>query len=371
MPSVADTIGVHITGAFSKKKRVAERSTEAGTRQKMMDEERMRHACAQWIQQTWRNRHPPPPPTAAKYALRALATCAVCSDECVKLVRCARGHACCMGCATAARDPRCPVCREWRPLTPDAGVRCAIEACRVSLRCSTCGKMSSAATCEHHRAWCPAHEFVCPHASCMKCTSAAGMAAHALTHANTVRLSASSDGGYDVLVVLPLVAIRSPEPIVVVCASLATVVIEPSIVRTDDAMPIVMISMRAYYASDSTPGLKARMRQLDAEDLTEWTEEHRTGAVAPVLASHETYTHAISVPMSPRSHIGVSPLVAARVRNIVIAIPPGRKVADMLPSLQDIGLRRMGASYSPGLPAVLAHVHLLPKKISISSIVPS
>ena len=78
-------------------------------------------------------------------------TCAVCQDECVRLVRCANGHRCCVGCALCAAA-RCPLCREPRALVAgrargrDGGVRAA-AALRELRRASAIGV-------EAHRAWC-------------------------------------------------------------------------------------------------------------------------------------------------------------------------------------------------------------------------
>ena len=213
----------------------------------------------------------------SRRALRELAVCCVCHDECVRLVRCRNGHARCVGCALSGDDLRCPVCREVRPPAVDASLPTALRECRVSLTCGTCRKRVSVAECEHHRAWCPAYRFICPWVNCMQCLTTADLAAHVLTHEYVPRLRRP---------LAVTVALEASDSLTCVVGARATVVTISSRPIFEGGAGLVQIKLRGYYASDADPPLVATVQQLHCVTL-DVVEEHRIGIVSPVLASRE------------------------------------------------------------------------------------
>lgn len=225
---------------------------------------------------------------ATRATLRELCVCAVCRDECVRVVRCPNGHATCVGCTLSASDTRCPVCRDSRALNLDSMVATALEACGARLKCATCGQHSAVAHHERHRAWCAAHRFVCPWATCMQCVAARDMSTHVLGHGNVPRLVRQLDGTYHLL----LATTPRTNDAWLVCVGNATVVLTNATPRRLVAAEhnLVHIGARCYYAGPDASVVRLVMRQLlvsQCADRDHYTEEHRIGVVPPMIASRE------------------------------------------------------------------------------------
>lgn len=321
------------------------------------------------LQRLWRVR------ASARHAraaaqLRAMAECVVCGDECAQLVRCAHGHACCVGCTLAASDTRCPLCREPRPATVDTSLAQALAACGTRLRCRACGVASDVADCEAHRAWCPAHRFVCPWSTCTHTVCAAEMAAHVRHHDRVHQLTRTREGCYHLVT-----ALARPGDAVVTCAGDTTVVLTtarrmPHHLHVQEASPPMLhLHVRAYYASARAPALRATLRQLrvdgcDTRDA--WSEEHRLGVVPPMIASRESVVLAGQTPaLTPRA------LLAENFDHAQLVLPdvdPGAEASACIgPQVRAAGLRDVPALTKPlasplldghAAPAVLLHVAL-------------
>tara|TARA_B110001450_G_scaffold61192_1_gene57978 strand:+ start:1344 stop:2360 length:1017 start_codon:yes stop_codon:yes gene_type:complete len=239
--------------------------------------------------------------------LRELCVCSVCHDECVRLLRCSSNHPLCVGCALLSSDPRCPLCREPRlpsSFVVDSTVPALLEAANVKLKCNTCGKMSDSRDCEHHRAWCRSHTFLCPCQACTHCATGSTLSQHVLTHQEVAR-------------VLPphrivCVVGRTMEALVLMVHD-TTVVMKVSghrrILHVNrefvPSAPQLQLAFRAYYTSPDAPPIRVTVRQkrvCDCEDDDEWLEEQRVGTIPPVMATRENVwvtTHMPSI--TPRS----------------------------------------------------------------------
>ena len=231
--------------------------------------------------------------------------CVVCHDECVKIVRCANGHSCCMGCVLASSDSRCPVCREMRAPVAEAAMPVALEATGTLLRCHSCNTCTRAEDCERHRAWCPAHRFVCPWSTCTQCVRASDMAAHVRHHGEVHALTRKIDGTFHVVLTLT----RAGDTFVM-CVRDTTLVISNTLQRRmggPDGL-FMHIHLRAYYPGPDAPSLHATVRQLRVSDCDThdgWTEAYRYGVVPPMIASRESVVLAWPSPVvTPRTCTG-------------------------------------------------------------------
>ena len=271
----------------------------------------------QILQRAWRARASRRLAQAAR-ALRELATCAICQDECVHLVRCSNAHGCCLGCALSAEDNRCPLCRESRPLVPDATVASTLRALGTRLRCATCGIHSDVDACEEHRAWCPDHCFLCPVTGCAQCVPASEMASHVQHHAE-VSVLHLHEGAYHLILGVRahgtegLIVTLDDTVVVVELAARRTLAIEQE--------QVMVVALRAYYPHARAPALHTTVQQVLPSlcDGTDWVEEHRLGVMAPMLASHEGLVASrVTAKLTPRSLVPEQ----ARLLSITDA-PPG------------------------------------------------
>jgi hypothetical protein len=302
----------------------------------------------------------------AARALRDAACCVVCGDECALVVRCHAGHACCTGCvACVGADLRCPVCRQPRPLVPDASFARALDACGVRLRCGGCGAHTPARRTEAHRAWCPAHAFVCP---CDGCTRALatrdGLAAHVRSHARVHAPLRAADGAVHAVVALDA---RTPHPsrvVLVVCSSSSSLPLwSPSaasvvvvLTSAPEGRPTLLrVTAHAYYPSAECRPLRATLRTMTvtgADDAEGWTEEHRLGVVPPVLASREALAEdacAVSALLSPRC-AWYGNAVALHPRAPLLAVSsarPGHVPLDLAARATQAGIRDVPSTLSP------------------------
>lgn len=286
--------------------------------------------------------------------LRELCTCAVCNDECARIVRCPKGHGCCMGCNMSMTDPRCPICREPRGTTTDPTLPLLLRVNRFPLRCNTCRKQVYEHECELHRAWCPAHLFLCPWANCQKCFPAHELAEHIQHHTNVHCLQRELDsmnpmGGYEYHAVLLLT--RTSEQIIF-CVEDTTVVLQVAVRRVITAgggfahAPLLFhMNARAYYASSASPALKTRVRQLPVHacaDGSEHVEEHCMDIVPPMLASSESIVlGSIGGWMSARSILQDGQLEP----NMLVLLRNGRPSPGV-----NVQVRQLGIKDAPRLP---------------------
>lgn len=258
------------------------------------------------VQRRWRRRASRRMGVATA-TLRGMVTCAVCHDECVRLVRCSNGHACCVGCAMCATDTRCPLCRENRPLVPDTTVLPLLEACGTRLQCASCRTSLVPRQVEKHRAWCAEHRFLCPWSNCSQCVHALSMADHVRGHPNVPALTRRLDGGYHLVVAL----LSRVSESIVCCVEDATIVISNGAQRIavfgSPKEPPMMLTLRAYYASGTSRALRATVRQhmvssCDQKDA--WVDEHRVGVISPMIASREAVVSTSTVAaLTPRTLI--------------------------------------------------------------------
>jgi hypothetical protein len=284
---------------------------------------------------------------ATRAALREMTTCVVCRDECVQLVRCANNHGCCVGCALAASDARCPLCRETRVnAAADPATPAVLAACRARLHCAACELYLDVDAVERHRAWCPRHRFVCPWSSCTQCVPAAELATHVLAH-GVPQLAADADNVYQIHLVL-----RPSSALVFVAAGAVVVLtLEASSFRRAGAPACAHVGLRAFYSSPSAPALTARLRQLRIVD-GEWIEDHRLGPVMPMLATREAIVHGAVVAVTPRAAC----LHDESCDNLVFAGPPTPRT---LALVRRAGVADTSASAAALGPPPHALLHLL------------
>ena len=307
---------------------------------------------------------------AAGGALRALATCAVCQDECVRLVRCANGHGCCVGCALCASDMRCPLCREPRPLVAERVLADTMAACGLRLRCASCGVSSAIADVEAHRAWCPAHRYVCPHAACAQCVSAGAMAAHVAAHHSdgVPRLLRAADGARHVVAAF---ALRLASDSLVLEVGGAVVVVRTwpkylsALALSEAGPPALQLAARAYYPAPTARALCLTVRLLrvvGCETPEAFCEEHRLGVVPPMLASRESCVMCnVAATLVPRT-VYAPPPQHPRLPDVnPFCVVPARPGAGLAARARHAGLRDLPAVQLPLAPATatpVAFVHL-------------
>ena len=298
----------------------------------------------------------------ARAAARDMCTCAVCGDECVRIVRCPNGHATCAGCAVGATDARCPVCREMRPLVADACAPAMLAFCRARLRCSACGTTSTASSCEFHRAWCPSYAFQCPFFDCHHTATAARMAAHVIrAHAHAHRLERMADGWCSFVTVV----VRGGEEAVLVVGSDVVTLSSGGFRRmADPGGHALHIDLRAVYSGPRAHVLRAIVRQVRIDDCERGAgscrDEHRIDAIAPVLASREVVTTAHRPPeiVLVQRSTAVYDLVLDGPRLLSMPnVRPSRAVAD---AARKAGLRDVPFTApllrKPHVPVSLLHV---------------
>lgn len=275
----------------------------------------------------------------AMVQIREMCKCVVCDDECVKIVRCTNGHSCCVGCVLGAADSRCPICRETRvTMTPDALVADVLHACETRMRCNSCNIMFRSADCERHRAWCPAHQFVCPCSMCTQCIPASKMAAHVVqNHDDVSSLTAFSNGSFHLVFTAGLgrdnivFAVNDVTVVIGTCGSRA------SRLSPDPAM--IGLSLRAYYPTSTSPSLVATLHQMRVSDcnvVDSWCDAHRYGVIPPMIASRET------VVLAPQSASVVPRVMTFDPYEVPRLILPDHKpgvTPGLMKRVRDSGLR--------------------------------
>lgn len=305
----------------------------------------LRKAAATLIQQSWRS------VASERFShvaslLRDMTKCIVCQDECVQIVRCSNGHGVCVGCVLSTLDSRCPACRETRPFAVDTATASILGACKSKLRCGTCNMMTSVDGCEHHRAWCPGHKFVCPWSNCSHTVRARDMATHVTMHPNVFELSPLGDGDYHLLTLFSRVgehAICTLDREVTVAISTTATHRRMSSGLLPEGPQSLQVQIRAYYPNPNAPAVTAVVRQIQLIDCEfdtyseSWVEEHRLGVVPPVIASRESVMVGSQGPVMtsrtwlkdtfvgdgptlftlPNSRPAQTPQLAARLRNVI------------------------------------------------------
>lgn len=283
---------------------------------------------ARRIQRAWRALSCRRLSSARREMRETWGVCVVCGEECVQMVRCSRNHGCCTGCTVCSTDAsKCPVCREARPAVVDPLLPLLMEALGpMRFRCAACGEVTGLRERERHRAWCPAHEFVCPWQSCSHCARGADMAAHVRGHEGVVEAEYTPGGSHHATV-----ALRAGESQVFTTATGMTVVL--SLLPSPRAAS-VQLTLRAYYPSAESPALLGRVRQVVLPSC-EWVEDHRTGVVPAMISSRESVVLGAAVAITPRSawsesvhtllHPGRPSALAARragLREVVLPSSP-------------------------------------------------
>lgn len=236
--------------------------------------------------------------------------CSVCGDTCVRILRCVNGHGICVGCSDSVMDLRCPVCREHRHSgeTIDVTSQKALECLGTVIQCNQCGRRHVTHEHEQHRAWCPAHQFMCPISGCTHATSVANMHSHLESvHANSVhRLMAkvqSLPGRSRVLPNYECTLLLTSEPTQMIFPleqhGVLHVSSSPLRMSCSDATyygqyaPYVVLQLRTYYPGPHAPCLSASVKQFKSSGCTsphKWCEEHRVDTVSPILATEEMTT---------------------------------------------------------------------------------
>lgn len=253
-------------------------------------------------------------------ALRELAECCVCRDECVQTVRCPNGHARCLGCfESSVNNFRCPVCRcACTSSAPDRTFELVVCVARLPYECGTCGQHIPASACEAHRAWCPAHQFRCVAGSCPELCVAEDMAAHVARAHGVPTLSVQRGGVYHAVVALHRGS-ASPDTPALVCVGSTVVVFNLyAHLMPRPGGPLfghrrsiaASLYVRACYSSPLAPALHLTVRQLRLADCltpNSWTDEHRCGMITPLLASH-VGTEPVHVPVLTAACACVAPL---------------------------------------------------------------
>lgn len=303
--------------------------------------------------------------------MREMTECAVCGDECVRMVRCLRGHGVCVGCAIGHADPRCPLCRAPRPIAEDTSFTAVLRTCAVTLRCSGCGRYTPASEHEAHRAWCPAHRFECPCGECNATVHAAELARHVReAHPNVPDLARGEDLSHH------LVAALSHAQESIVCLAGDVVVVLTTGARVPhppNDRPPVHVYLRAYYPRPGARPLYATISQLRVADCAHsdgWTERHRLGVVPPMLASRESVVvaHATAsfVPRTGLAHEPIVPFGTEPPPVLVVAdAQPGPRCPRLTQRVMAVGVRDVAEPKAPLEPfeaprraVALVHVRL-------------
>ena len=255
----------------------------------------LRKAAATLIQRSWRTL------ASRRFCsvstqLRDMSKCMVCQDECVQIVRCSNNHAVCVGCVLSSVDNRCPGCREARAFVVDTATATMLQACDARMRCSTCRAITTVRSCEHHRAWCPGHRFVCPWHDCNVVASAHDMAAHVRSHPRVCDLKPCTDGSFHITTLLA----GPREEVIFTLLGRTTMVLSATAThrRMQSSGSLgdgreLHVQLRAFYHAPDAPSITSMVRQLRVADCDfgthdAWVEEHRIGVVPPVIASRES-----------------------------------------------------------------------------------
>ena len=223
--------------------------------------------------------------------IRDMSGCVVCGDECTQVVRCSNNHACCMNCHTKmSHDTRCPMCRE--PRCPGGNeILSLMTTSGIHFECKNCGKQSTRKDHEHHRAWCPRHEFDCPIGSCGQNVTLSEMANHAMTHgAQRVDLKPFA------------VAFTKGDVLFFVVGNALVVISSNSYVRRLNALDFtsnIPLCMKAYYASPEHQVLSCTILHHSLSSFSKGAPNERlsVGPIPAVLASHEHTVFTSRVPV--------------------------------------------------------------------------
>ena len=167
-----------------------------------------------------------------------------------------------------------------------------MAAAGARLLCAACDVHLDAKDVEFHRAWCPRHRFVCPWEQCAQCVAAADMAAHVRAHGVPCLTPADAGDVHFHVALRPTCSV-----VVVVDDAVVVLTLAAGSFRRGGEPACAFVSLRAYYASSDAPLLTARVRQVRVDG--EWVEDHRLGAVTPMLATREAAAGGTA--LTPRS----------------------------------------------------------------------
>lgn len=264
----------------------------------------------------------------------------------------------------SARDARCPLCRELRPLAAERAIADAMSACGLRLRCTGCGASTAVDDVEAHRAWCSAHRFVCPHTQCTRCVPAAGMSSHVALHEDVPRLLVGADGARHVVFAL---ALHSLSDALVLEVGGVVVVVDTTHRRlpmglAETTPPVVQLMARAYYPTPAARALRLAVRLLRVAGCDTghtFCEEHHLGVVPPMLASRETIVLTnVAATLLPRTVIAED--ADPRPENPFF-LELGRPAAGLAERARRAGLRDLPHVQAPlaihqGTPAAFVHL---------------
>lgn len=336
----------------------------------------IRTEAAQTLQRRWRM-HLAQRCCVALRKMREMSVCVVCNDECVGVVRCPNGHACCLGCEMSTHDSRCPICRVGRPMVQDASFEALARSAGVRMHCAACDVFFPVDRCEHHRAWCPSHRFVCPHPECTACVTASDMAAHVARHEGVHSLTRRTCGRHHVILGMP----RHGGDTVIVCVGPTVVVVTnasrrfytPTQLTTDSVS--MTLQVHAYYPSSHSPPVYATLRQLrvvDCSDVNSWVEEHRYGLVPPMMASRENVVVSQSGPILTPRCVMMDPLVNSVGLFALPDVLPGKDLSSTIRArgVRDIPIpwQRNASPVQWDVSTPIALVHLMLREDTSQSI---
>ena len=290
-------------------------------------------------------------------AMRERLRCVVCYDETPDLVMCPNGHGCCVGCDLGTEGNACPMCRDPRGARVDETQSWFATRTGLALRCGTCTASVRAADCERHRAWCPAHKFVCPHPRCGETMALPDLRRHLLTrHEPAVIVPQDASGRYVVLLLAPRYV---SEAVLHVDDSVVMVGTRTMYRSYTNASELVngqmSVTVRCYYPSDTSRAWRAVVRQrqvADGEREDAWLEEFHVGVVAPVLASRE---HVTTVPYAPlivpRCIMSEDAFEAPNSRDAPVIVTERRRLRE---AFRDHSVRDLPRLTRPHVPPTLA-----------------
>ena len=230
---------------------------------------------------------------------RRASRCVVCDEECATLFRCVNGHGCCLGCDASITDQRCPVCRDPRHTNVDKTFTTLLIATRARHHCAACNIYVDTRQCEHHRAWCPSHKFMCPIASCRQTIRASALAQHVCHHETATRVDPFRE--------FVIVANRfSEDSVLVVGDDVIVVSTTPgnNMFVNDIVSGEIRFGIRCFYHDESVGTWTCTVRQVQVSTASNndlCIEEYHIGTVSAMIASRERVVVAPYTPhMVPR-----------------------------------------------------------------------
>lgn len=284
----------------------------------------MHHHAATVVQRAWR-RYMVRMMMNIRAWSREMSRCVVCYDECATLFRCTNGHGCCIGCDASITDQRCPVCREPRHSDVDQTLTTLLTTTRARHHCTACNIYVGTARCEHHRAWCPSHEFTCPVSSCQQTIRASELARHVCHHNIVTRVDPRNE--------FVIVANRFSEDTVLVVED--DVIVVSTTPRNNNSLNDIIsggiiFGIRCYYRDSNVGTWSCRVRQVQtstSHDSDRYVEEYHVGFVPAMIASRE---HIVVAPYTPHMMPRCVDTSSSGVRTPMVITETGRELTRRL-----------------------------------------